>query len=178
LRCFFALWPQPQIQSALEQWGGRWAEAARGRPSSGGSAHLTLAFLGELERDGAELARAREAAAACPFAAFSMTVECGGWFRAKRLGWLAPGSVPQALLDLADALRAVLTAREVRFDLQPFVPHITVLRRALRLEPAPSASPLVWTVDSFALMASVPRGGGRAYERIGEWRGQTPEPPP
>ena len=168
-RFFFALWPDPRTQSALETWGRRWALAAGARATTASSIHMTLAFLGDMAPDGEALNRACRAATSCPFHPFTLVIDCAGYFREKRLGWLAPEPPPQLLIDLAGALRSALTDSGVSFDRQAFVPHVTVLRGARRFAPAPASEAVRWEADSFALMASVPSGGGRAYRKAGEW---------
>lgn len=92
--------------------------------------HLTLAFLGDVDEDGASraigaLERACAGRLPVPLAAtglgkFGKPHDC--------TLWLGIEPAPE-LMDLAQAVRDELTHAGLTFDTKPFLPHITLARR-------------------------------------------------
>lgn len=73
------------------------------------------------------------------------------------------------LEKLALDLRDALTKAGVKFDAKPFVPHVSLLRKANRPQHFPALAPVCWPVEGFALLRSNPQADGTAYEVIGSW---------
>ncbi|MDP2878543.1 MAG: 2'-5' RNA ligase family protein, partial [Sulfuricella sp.] len=77
--------------------------------------------------------------------------------------------MPAELALLVDDLRYRLGCAGVSFDAKPFVPHITLLRKAnCKKNPLP-AGEVEWRVEDFVLVRSVPGESGSAYEVVGRW---------
>lgn len=93
--------------------------------------HVTLAFLGDVDE-----AQAREAMdaideACAEAAAVPMCPDGLGKFGRASDATLWMGLTPDAeLTGLADRMREALGARGIGFDDKPFLPHITLARRA------------------------------------------------
>jgi 2'-5' RNA ligase len=66
---------------------------------------------------------------------------------------------------IEDALRAGGFA----FDARAYVPHITLLRNAVRAPRAPQLSPVTWRARAFALVESVRDEGGSRYQVLESW---------
>lgn len=158
-RLFFALQPEPLLlQSALAPlW--RRARAAGFVPIPLSTAHLTLIFVGAvIER----LHRAIEAADTVAAAGFSLTLDRLGYWPAGGVIWLGSRTAPEPLMTLAEQLRKALKAQDLPVSAQPFVPHVTLVRRARHpWDPAPWH--IHWPVDHFVLLESVARGGIPSY---------------
>lgn len=166
-RLFFALWPAAAASAALAEAGERLHEICGGRWTRAETIHLTLAFLGEVEpeRIGNLLALAGEIRAP----AFGFNLTRFGWWPHNRIVWAAPAETPAELTLLVDALRESLLGAGFRFDTKPFVPHITLLRKAdCRRNPLP-AGEIEWCAEDFVLVRSVPGESGSAYEVLGRW---------
>jgi len=166
-RLFFAVWPAPEIQRAL----GDLAQALRrdcgGRALPARNIHLTLVFLGNVERS--RMARIEEIAAAVTAPSFELNVDRVEYWRHNRIVWAGVEHSPEALAALVARLAQPLTSEGFRFDERPYVPHITLLRDARRPPPAAAVPAVAWPVARFALVESAPRERGRVYEVVREW---------
>ena len=131
--------------------------------------HLTLAFLGEVGE--AEARRAMDALdAACAGAGAVELVSAGlGSFGRGRDAtlWLGVEKNPE-LAALAGRLREELLARGLGFDEKPFLPHVTLARRA-RL-PRAALQGLVFPrpdeARSVTLFRSILEPGGARYKPL------------
>lgn len=166
-RLFFALWPGAATSAGLAEAGECLHGVCGGRRNRAETIHLTLAFLGDVEPERIDdlLALAGEIQAP----AFSLNLTRFGWWPHNRIVWAAPDGTPAELMLLVDALRESLLGAGFRFDTKPFVPHITLLRKAdCRKKPLP-AGEIEWRVEDFVLVRSVPGESGSAYEVAGRW---------
>jgi len=163
-RVFFALWPPKEIARQLAGIAADFSQAAGGRPTRCETIHLTLAFLGDVavERLPELLRVAKEVHAA----AFDLTLDRFGVWQHNHLFWAGCAS-PPALLDLADTLsKRLLEAGLAAADAKrPFVPHVTLVRKLVRLDVAlPAAQALTFHCGAFVLVRSRLSDKGSAYE--------------
>jgi 2'-5' RNA ligase len=166
-RLFFALWPLPEIQSALGDVAERLRRECGGRAVPARSIHLTLVFLGDMRRE--RVATLQALAAKVAAAPFALTFDHAAYWRHNRIVWAGARKCPAALGRLVEQIEQRVSAEGFHCDKRPYVPHITLLRNARRA-PADRSSCLIdWPVTRFALMESAPREGGRDYQVIGEW---------
>ncbi len=166
-RLFFALWPSKAISANLAEAGKNLHEICGGRRTRMDTIHLTLAFLGEVEPERIDDLRALAGEIRAP--AFGFNLTRFGWWPHNRIVWAAPAETPAELTLLVDALKEGLLGAGFRFDAKPFVPHITLLRKAdCRRNPLP-AGEIEWRAEDFVLVRSVPGESGSAYEVVGRW---------
>ncbi|HLA38939.1 MAG TPA: RNA 2',3'-cyclic phosphodiesterase [Candidatus Glassbacteria bacterium] len=167
VRLFFALWPGAATSANLAEAGKNLYEICGGRRTRMETIHLTLAFLGEVEPERIDdlLALAGEIRAP----AFGFNLARFGWWPHNRIVWTAPAETPTELTLLVEVLRERLLGAGFRFDTKPFVPHVTLLRKAdCRENPLP-AGEIEWEAKDFVLVRSVPGESGSAYEVLGRW---------
>jgi len=166
-RLFFALWPDGTTRVALDQAAAKLHRLCGGKQTRTETIHLTLAFLGAVPLS--RIDSLVEAAGKVAAPAFSMNLSKLGWWRHNRIAWAMPEAVPEELATLVGQLRANLESADVAFDAKPFVPHITLLRKAHCPDEAfpPLAAP--WQAREFVLVRSVSNAAGTAYEVIGNW---------
>lgn len=165
---FFALWPDAGVQGALGTWAQDLKRECGGRALPVHNIHLTLVFLGNVERS--SLARLGALAAAIEASRFELSVDRVEYWRHNRILWAGVERCPEALLALVARLELGLSSDGFRFDKRPYVPHITLLRNAARAPAAAGTPRVAWPVAKFALMESIERGRGRIYEVRNEWR--------
>jgi 2'-5' RNA ligase len=164
---FFALWPSAAAAADLAKVGGGLHEVCGGRRTRAETIHLTLAFLGEVEHDRVD--GLLELAGQVRVHAFNLNLTRFGWWPHNRIVWAAPVEVPAELALLVDDLRHRLGGAGVIFDAKPFVPHITLLRKAnCKKNPLP-AGEVEWRVEDFVLVRSTLGESGAAYEVVGRW---------
>jgi len=166
-RLFFAAWPAPEVQRALGEIADLALRECGGRAVPAHNIHLTLVFLGDQPRERVAALGTLVATISAP--RFAMSVERLGYWRHNRILWAVLEESPPALQMLVDQLRQALAVAGFRIDQRPYVPHVTLLRNASRA-PADSRFPAVsWPVSEYALVESVQRGRGRAYEVLRSW---------
>lgn len=166
-RLFLALWPDDQLRHQLAQWRDGWDWPKPATPVKTERLHVTLHFLGEVERDRLP---ALMAALHVPYEPFSLQFGRNEkWHRG--LAVLEPVTVPAALTALHAALSGALTDAGLTVEARPYRPHVTLARRADKAAPRTSGPAIDWQVDSYALMESTPQEG---YTVLREWRHGAP----
>jgi 2'-5' RNA ligase len=184
LRLFFALWPSADMQAELATAAAPAIHAAGGRPIPQGNLHATLAFLGSVPRASFEAlgAIASNVAASWRQSAGSrsraddssreppIVLRLDGTEYWRRAGILVAhaSQVPQAAIDLAQTLKESLVAGGFSPDLKPFHAHVTLARKVPRARDA-AMSPVTWSFDGFALVASQTAPSGSSYSVVRTW---------
>lgn len=167
-RLFFALWPDDALcrQVAAQAVALQHAHEGGGRLQSHERLHLTLRFLGAFDGDALEAAvdAATRAGNATTFAPFEFALDRAASF-GRATWWLGTGN-SQPLRDLRARLDLALAEAGFGAAQEAFVPHVTIVRDALRpLAPSPIAT-LPWQVRGFALVES---RAGRPYRFLRDW---------
>ncbi len=166
-RLFFAAWPAPEIQHALGKLALKLKPGCGGRAIPARNIHLTLFFLGDVERT--SLPRVESLARAIAASRFKLNVDRVRYWRHNRIVWAGVAQCPPEAAALVGQLETAASEAGMRVERRPYVPHITLLRDARRA-PADAAVPAIaWPVDRFALVESVQRERGRVYEPLREW---------
>ncbi|MGH6631463.1 MAG: RNA 2',3'-cyclic phosphodiesterase, partial [Burkholderiales bacterium] len=160
-RIFFAAWPAPGIQRALSALAQDLKVGCGGRAPPARNIHLTLVFLGNVERD--RLPHLQTLAAGITSPRFELSVDRVEYWRRNRIVWAGVTRCPEALLALVERLEQALSPAGFHFDERPYVPHITLLRDARRVPPEAAVPAVAWPVARFALVESVQRERGRVY---------------
>jgi len=138
-----------------------------GRAVAQDNVHLTLAFLGDVPRD--RLHQIESVAGEISGSRCDLAVDRLQYWRHNRILWAGVERCPEPLAGLAGKLSVGLRAIGFKLDDRPYVLHITLLRNARRAPAFPAIPAVAWPVAAFALIESVPRGDGRAYEVLREW---------
>ncbi len=131
--------------------------------------HLTLAFIGHVDVDVAEVVAGLAPAADSAPERIDLRLAGAGRF-GDRVLWIGVDDDPaDAVSELGAATQRSLAAADLPVDERPVRPHIT-LARGRRRRPSRIRSELVeavptvagaWSVDELALVESVQRGRGR-----------------
>ena len=167
MRVFFAIWPSSPVQQALGRLAAGLKRECGGRAIPAPNIHLTLAFLGNVDR--ARQARIEEIAATIPAQRFELDVASVEYWRRNRIVWAGVERCPEALQALAARLEQALSPEGFRFESRPYVAHITLLRDASNAPSSAGVDPIHWPVSRFALVESVPAARGRAYQVLRDW---------
>jgi 2'-5' RNA ligase len=165
-RVFFALWPAPVARDGLAKWAHEAQCECGGRATPAGKIHLTLVFLGNVERD--RLEQLKSAAAEIGGERFELTLDQAGYWRHNRIVWAGAAAVPPALTSLVSALEERLQAFGYSFDRRPYAAHVTLLRN-VRRSASLAPQPVRWPVSEFTLVESTAADRGSRYEIIGHW---------
>jgi 2'-5' RNA ligase len=164
-RLFFALWPSAEVRDALAALAKDVRAHCGGRATRPEDIHLTLFFIGQVERS--RFSDLQAAAAASGGARFELLLDRLGYFRRARVAW-AGGACPAVLASLVAQLTRTLAARGFPGEERPYVPHITLAREAARTPAGIAFEPVIWRADAFVLVESV-RGSGSSYRILQRW---------
>ena len=171
-RLFFALWPEPGLQTTLAATASALARsrALGGRDVPAERIHLTLLFLGDVEPAAEQrLVTAVGRLAARPF---DLILDQAGCFFRSKVFWIGASKAPRKLGELAEALRAAAAGIGLAPDRKELVPHLTCVRDIRHvIRPVP-VTPLTWAVRSFALVHST-LGPQPQYHVVSQWSLQT-----
>jgi 2'-5' RNA ligase len=165
LRLFFALWPTERMQSVLAKTAAAAVSAAGGRPIPTQNLHSTLAFLGYVPENRFGDLSVVDSVAAPPIA---LTLDRIEHWRRPEILCACASVTPQAALDLARELKDALLAAGFSPDLKPFRAHVTLARKVARARDA-SMTPVEWSFDSIALVASQTAPSGSSYSVVRSW---------
>lgn len=161
-RVFFALWPTSAESGALAAWQEPLKQLCGGRTMRSETLHLTLVFIGGIER--ARLQSLRDAAQEVGAGDFELCFDRAHYWGRNKIVYAAPDHVPPQLARLVSALEQSLAKHGFKFDEREHKPHITLMRNArgpaVDLNGMPSVG---WQIRDFALMESVPLGGLMGY---------------
>ncbi len=166
-RVFFALWPQAKSRQALHKLALAIQPQCKGRVMIADNLHLTLLFLGEVER--ACLPQLIKAADQVSAASFHFRLEKLAFWRHNRIAYAAPAVDVPSLTQLAADLRKQLKAAGMLRKSEKFAAHVTLLRNVVQaLAPQP-ITPVIWLADAFVLVESVSTEHGVRYEVLHQW---------
>ena len=166
-RLFFALWPDDPVRTALSALAREAQAECGGRAIVPGNIHLTLFFVGPFERG--RIGALESAAGSLRPGAFDLVLDRLGHWPHNRIVWAGAAHCPPPLSALAGELRAALARQGVAGEERPYVPHLTLVRDAERKPATRRIAGCHWAVRTFALVESVPVGGGVRYEVRREW---------
>lgn len=168
LRLFFALWPDDATRSRLAAISAA-LPARSGRRVAAENLHITLCFLGSVEKD--RLDCLRQGAATIRAPGCTLRLEHLGWFRRAGVVWLAPedAHVPPALIALAGAVNRVVRACGLEPDARVWRPHLTLTRKAAKPPRGQVFAPVRWDIREFCLVESITRSRGPEYRVLAHW---------
>jgi 2'-5' RNA ligase len=165
-RVFFALWPDTPVRDALAQAGAAAQAECGGKATPRDKIHLTLVFIGDLERS--RIAALRECADRVEAEPFELRIDVLEYWRHNRIVWAGTTKCPEPLAALAVSLTRNLSAH-VHVDQRPYVPHVTLVRNTRHPPRAAALEVPRWPAREFVLIDSVSAGGRSRYEVIARW---------
>jgi 2'-5' RNA ligase len=161
VRLFFALWPPGKTAHALAQWTHHVARETGGTPTASDKIHLTLAFLGE-----ADPAKAFNVAQRVQGARHTLPLDQAQYWKANKIVWVGPQTMPPALAQLVERLHAPLKDHGFALEKRPFAAHVTLLRKAKPPKALPPLPQVEWPVTEFFLVRSRTSPKGSTYDPL------------
>lgn len=149
-RLFLALWPDPEVRAAIAKYQDLWRwppKAARVRSEK---LHLTLHFVGDVERQ--RLPELRQQLSV-PFEPFRLSLGSPDLWP-HGIAVLRPTHTPPNLMSLQAGLGAALQHLDLPVEPRKFLPHITLSRRAGEATMSPQPPLIAWDVDGYVLFES------------------------
>ncbi len=169
MRAFIALELPYEFEDELAGCTRQLASVVSGRFMKRSTYHVTLAFLGDIDEGEARSAMDALDAACAGMGPVPLSAEGLGTFGRPRDATLWLGLARSAqLMDLASRVRAELESRGIAFDAKPFLPHITLARRArIPAGALPDLSfPLPAEATSVTLFKSILDQSGATYKPL------------
>ena len=158
LRLFVALWPDDTTATALSELQAH----LRGRIIPYANLHLTLAFLGQRNKE--VVPALKDILRHLPSTEIVLNLDRIGYFPRNRIAWAGAHTVPDNLAALRMNLIDAMKARAISFDdeQRSFKPHITLARDAI----APADrdfTPIAWHARQIAIVQSTTGRDGSRY---------------
>jgi len=183
IRSFLAFELPPPLKAGVEEVQRRLRDRLGGvRWVPAGNIHLTIIFLGEVDRsDVASIAAAAQETCA-GFSPFKLALEGVGTFggrRNPRVLWVGLAGDIESMGNLRDALQVRLKPFGVQEERRPFRPHLTLgrfkagiaqgpeLRGCLSEHAALQSPPAL--LEGLTLFKSDLKPGGAVYTRLEAW---------
>lgn len=164
-RLFFALWPGPAERARLVELQTRLA--APGRRIAAERLHLTLVFLGEVDR--ARLDTLASLAARFCLPTEALVLDRLGWFKQAGSGWLGCNQAPAVWTGLVRTLSERLIEAGFRVDGRDWVPHVTLYRNLRKAFDMITVEAVHWTPEALCLVRSERLQSGPKYTVLGRW---------
>lgn len=164
LRLFFALWPHAAARAEIERVQ-QFLPTTGMQLVSSANLHLTLAFLGSVEKTIME--SLMECAATLTVPAFRLTLDHAE--HGPGMLWLAPSEIPPPLMTLAGDLRRCMHVTRLPVEQRAYRPHVTLARKAPHAIPLPAIEPIDWDVGCFCLLQSLMQSGSTVYRSVRCW---------
>ncbi len=163
---FFALWPDDETRQALVRLS-QSIEAKDFKPVQPHNFHVTLVFLGQVDKD-AELLL-KQSVTGITAQPFKLTFDSlSYWSKPKILCLTCQQPAPETAMVLVTELEDCASLCGLRTDTRPYTPHITLARHAQYL-PDVKIEPIVWRAEAFCLVKSCSEPDGVYYKVIQQW---------
>lgn len=178
VRVFFAIWPDAIARKRLLEIAGglQWNSGFTGRRIKAENIHLTLVFVGNVDKSGLEaLCRAAEGIAKLPKRSFELVIQEIGCWKHNRIAYVAPREIPAALKELVGLLQKAIESVGFSTEERAYKPHVTLMRDATCAGLSPRIEPVVWEVREWLLVKSEQTREGVLYSPVARWKLGTSE---
>jgi 2'-5' RNA ligase len=165
-RVFFALWPPDTVRQQVAAQT-KTIIPDNARPVTSANLHITLAFLGPVEKE--KLPDYQKAAAAVRASKLKITLDQVGSFARAQVLWLGTSKQSAPLQALVSALNKELQGCGYQADNRPFVAHVTLARKYRQKQVVSKPIAIDWLVDDFSLVESCSTPGGVKYHVLQTW---------
>ncbi|MEE3197180.1 MAG: RNA 2',3'-cyclic phosphodiesterase [Pseudomonadota bacterium] len=164
-RFFFGLWPDQCVRKNLVCSTKEAVQVSGGRAVTAENLHITVAFLGSINK--VQLGKVR-AVSYVTASKFVITLDTLHFHRSSRMLWLVPHEVPEELVLLQQSLWDGLEQAGYKREYRLYCPHLTLARRSRMVREV--VKPVVWPVTKLVLLESIPVPKGVSYEVAQVWR--------
>jgi 2'-5' RNA ligase len=168
-RFHFVLWPDEHSRQAMEPVFGLFPQQLSSYWISPPNLHLNLVTIGGIEAEW--LDDLKHAASKVKTKDFIWSMDRLTYWPERQLLCLTPSVVPMALDALFDELIVNIEKEKFNIEKRSFRPYLTLAHKSAYPPPEIAlAQPILWKVESFALIKSYPEGLDVAYEVVETWR--------
>jgi len=163
-RVFFALWPDDDTRKVLSRATRGAVRQCGGKPTPVENLHITLAFLGPITPD--DLANV-EALTPPPSEPFELVLDRLSFWERSSVLWIGPAEIPEPMLTLERELWDRLVDLGFTRERRPYVPHVTLARKAQGVRG--TISPVPWRIEGIALVESKTGPRHSRYTVLKSW---------
>lgn len=165
-RLFFALWPGEAPRLRL---GRLLADLPhlQARPTHLEDLHITLIFLGQVSAERRACIEAAADQAKLPSS--ELLLDQVDYWPGPRILWCGSSQTPVALRQGVEALAAALRPCGIEPERRPYVPHVTLARKAAFQPSFRLLEPIVMPIREFVLVASQADAPPPRYRVLRRW---------
>ena len=166
-RLFFALWPAADLRDRLHAEAQACSKQQGGRAMQQETLHMTLLFLGDVQRERIpQLVQQVDKVECEPFAFQLGALQC---WRHNRIAYAGLEQDVRPLHRLAAQLQEASDAAGIAYDRRAFTPHVTLVRKLEKPFDAARIELPRWQVSGFALVESSLQAEGPRYRDLCAW---------
>lgn len=166
-KVFFAIWPDATAQGRLSELAGQLVDLCGGKKTSLPLIHLTLVFIGNVDSDQLEMLRV--IANEVKQSSFDLTVDKIQYWRHNRIIHAGPTQCPIELARLVNDLQNRLLQAGFSLERRLYIPHITLVRKALCATSPKLTTSITWRVSEWTLVQSKQTEQGSVYISLDRW---------
>ncbi len=167
IKVFFAVWPDAAAQERLSELASQFAGFCRGREISPSLIHLTLVFIGNVT--GQQLETLRQVANKVKQSSFNLTMDEIQYWQHNRIVHIGPSQCPAKLSALVNDLQNRLSQAGFSLEKRRYIPHITLVRKALCRNLPNMTTSITWHVNEWTLVQSKQTDQGTVYMSLDRW---------
>ena len=167
IKVFFAVWPDAAAQERLSKLASQLASLCRGRAINLPLIHLTLVFVGNVT--GQQLETLCQVANEVKQSSFHLTMDEIQYWQHNRIVHIGPSQCPAKLSALVNDLQNRLSQAGFSLEKRRYIPHITLVRKALCRNLPDLTASIAWHVNEWALVQSKQTDQGTVYLSLDRW---------
>lgn len=166
-KVFFAIWPDAAAQKKLSELAAQLADICGGKQIRSPMMHLTLVFVGNVDNHWLE--SLRKIANEIRHFSFDLTINEIQYWQHKRIIHAGPSQCPAKLLSLVADLQDRLSQAGFSLEKRRYLPHITLVRKAMCPTLPDLTTSITWHVNEWSLVQSKQTDQGSIYVPLDCW---------
>jgi len=164
-RLFFALWPSDTVRKQIDAFN-RAMPSAHLKKVNPENLHVTLVFLGNVDTESEKMLK--QHVSDIKVEPFVLHFDQLAFWSKPRILCLVTQHYDEQLLMLFNALKSKVEQCGIKIEKRPYMPHVTIARKAGELIEAETFS-IDWPAQSFCLVESCGTADGVRYQVIQRW---------
>lgn len=167
IRVFFAIFPEESVQVQLSHQAELLTPICGGRKVKLQHIHLTLLFLGYVTVD--QIKALQPIVSKISAKKFELILERISYWKQNKIVFIQAEEYPAELFFLANVLRNSVLQAGFSFERRPYIPHITLVRKAIYPVKINLNNPIRWQVNKWSLIESRQADSAMDYLSLDQW---------